>query len=66
MLSIIFLGTLFCSIILSKTFKIHDGVIGSFAAFWSTLQAVSYLFANKTWQLNLSKNKNNLRIYRKI
>ncbi|XP_065210767.1 probable peptidoglycan muropeptide transporter SLC46 [Planococcus citri] len=47
----IILGTIFCSVVLSKHFKIHDGVIGMFAGFWDTVAVLGYLFAYRNWHL---------------
>ncbi|XP_065210773.1 probable peptidoglycan muropeptide transporter SLC46 [Planococcus citri] len=47
----IILGTIFCSVVLSKYFKIHDGVIGMFAGFWDTIAVLGYLFAHDDWHL---------------
>ncbi|XP_065210881.1 probable peptidoglycan muropeptide transporter SLC46 [Planococcus citri] len=46
-------GTFFCSLIMSKYLKIHDGIIGSFASFWDTMASIGYVFANQNWQLYL-------------
>ncbi|XP_065218992.1 probable peptidoglycan muropeptide transporter SLC46 [Planococcus citri] len=45
------IGSVFCSIILSKILKIHDGIIGVFAGLWDTIAVIGYLFAYKTWHL---------------
>ncbi|XP_065210868.1 uncharacterized protein LOC135838963 isoform X1 [Planococcus citri] len=47
----IIVGTIFCSIFLSKYLKIHDGLIGAFAGFWDTLAVIGFLFATKNWHL---------------
>ncbi|XP_065202521.1 lysosomal proton-coupled steroid conjugate and bile acid symporter SLC46A3-like [Planococcus citri] len=49
----IIVGTMFCSIILSRILKIHDGIIGTFAGFWDMLAALSYIFATELWHLYL-------------
>ncbi|XP_065211821.1 probable peptidoglycan muropeptide transporter SLC46 [Planococcus citri] len=49
----IIIGTMFCSIILSKMCKIHDGIIGAFAGFWDMLAALGYVFASQLWHLYL-------------
>lgn len=45
------IGGLLCSLIMSKIFKIHDGIIGTFAGFWDTLAVIAYFLANQNWQL---------------
>lgn len=50
-----FVGGLLCSLIMSKIFKIHDGIIGTFAGFWDTLAVIAYFLANQNWQLYISK-----------
>lgn len=40
---------------MKKLFKISEGTIGTFAAFWDTLAALAYFFATEEWQLYLSK-----------
>lgn len=50
-----FTGGLLCSLIMSKIFKIHDGIIGTFAGFWDTLAVIAYFLANQNWQLYISK-----------
>ncbi|XP_065210835.1 probable peptidoglycan muropeptide transporter SLC46 [Planococcus citri] len=47
----VILGSVFCSVVLSKLLKLHDGVIGTLAAFWDTLAAFGYLFASQNWHL---------------
>ncbi|XP_065210850.1 probable peptidoglycan muropeptide transporter SLC46 [Planococcus citri] len=44
-------GTLFCSFILSKWLKIHDGLIGAFAGMWDIVAVIAYLLADRDWQL---------------
>ena len=51
----LFLGVLFCSIVLSRCLKIHDGVIGAFAASLDTMAVIGLLFATQIWQLYVSK-----------
>ncbi|XP_065210812.1 probable peptidoglycan muropeptide transporter SLC46 [Planococcus citri] len=48
---IIIFGTIFCSVVLSKYFKVHDGLIGAFASFWDTIAALGYLFASENWHI---------------
>jgi hypothetical protein len=36
---------------MSKWLKIHDGIIGAFAAFCDTLAVVGFYFAREEWQL---------------
>ncbi|XP_065210872.1 proton-coupled folate transporter-like [Planococcus citri] len=47
----VIVGTIFCSVILSRVYKIHDGLIGAFAGFWDTIAVLCYLNADQTWQL---------------
>ncbi|XP_065210871.1 probable peptidoglycan muropeptide transporter SLC46 [Planococcus citri] len=49
----IIVGTIFCSGILSKLCKLHDGVIGTFAGFWDIWAALGYVFASQVWHLYL-------------
>ncbi|XP_065210833.1 uncharacterized protein LOC135838933 [Planococcus citri] len=47
----VILGTVFCSILMSKILKIHDGLIGAFAVFWDTITAIGFLFATQNWHI---------------
>ncbi|XP_065210837.1 probable peptidoglycan muropeptide transporter SLC46 [Planococcus citri] len=47
----VILGSVFCSVVLSKLLKLHDGMIGTMAAFWDTIAAFGYLFASQNWHL---------------
>lgn len=51
----VILGTLICSVILSKILKIHDGILATFASIWDFGIIVAYIFATVKWQLYLSK-----------
>ncbi|XP_065210830.1 proton-coupled folate transporter-like [Planococcus citri] len=46
-------GILFCSLVLSKWLKIHDGLIGILAGCFDTIAILVLMFANQTWQLYL-------------
>ncbi|XP_065203570.1 tetracycline resistance protein, class C-like [Planococcus citri] len=45
------LGALFCSFVLSKRLKIHDGLIGILATVCDTMAITGLLFAFENWQL---------------
>ncbi|XP_065210825.1 proton-coupled folate transporter-like [Planococcus citri] len=47
------LGILFCSVVLSKWLKIHDGLIGILAGSFDTIAIVVLLLADQIWQLYL-------------
>ena len=42
-----------CTFVMSKVLKLHDGLIGTFAAAMDTLAAVGFFFAVQEWQLYL-------------
>ncbi|XP_065210831.1 probable peptidoglycan muropeptide transporter SLC46 [Planococcus citri] len=46
-------GILFCSLVLSKRLKIHDGLIGILAGCFDTIAILVLMFANQVWQLYL-------------
>ncbi|XP_065210834.1 lysosomal proton-coupled steroid conjugate and bile acid symporter SLC46A3-like [Planococcus citri] len=52
-LSLSSLGILFCSVVLSRWLKIHDGLIGILAGSFDTIAIVVLLFADQIWQLYL-------------
>ncbi|XP_065210816.1 probable peptidoglycan muropeptide transporter SLC46 [Planococcus citri] len=49
----IVVGSLFCSIVLSKILKMHDGLIGVFAGVWDTIAVIGYLLATQEWHIYL-------------
>ncbi|XP_065210759.1 lysosomal proton-coupled steroid conjugate and bile acid symporter SLC46A3-like [Planococcus citri] len=53
-MTLVFIGTMFCTSVLSKYYKIHDGVLGAFASVFNTIAAVFFIFACNTWQLYLA------------
>ena len=44
-------GGVVCTLTLSKLMKVHDCVIGTFAALMDTLAALGFFFAEQDWQL---------------
>lgn len=50
-----FTGTMFSAVVLSKYFKLHDGLIGILSTSLSTVAVICYIFAYNTWQLYSSK-----------
>lgn len=46
---------MFSALVLSKYFKLHDGLIGILSTSLSTVAVIGYIFAYNTWQLYLSK-----------
>lgn len=50
-LMIISFGTMFSAVVLSKYFKLHDGLIGILSTSLSTVAVICYIFAYNTWQL---------------
>ncbi|XP_065210810.1 lysosomal proton-coupled steroid conjugate and bile acid symporter SLC46A3-like [Planococcus citri] len=46
-------GILFCSIVLSKCLKVHDGLIGILAGSFDLIAIVALLFASQIWQIYL-------------
>ncbi|XP_065218947.1 uncharacterized protein LOC135844629 [Planococcus citri] len=49
--SVATLGTLFCSVVLSKCLKIHDGLIGILAGSFDLAAVTILLFATQAWQV---------------
>ncbi|XP_065210847.1 probable peptidoglycan muropeptide transporter SLC46 [Planococcus citri] len=47
----VIMGSIFCSVVLSKILKVHDGIIGVFAGLFDTIAVLGYLFANQNWHL---------------
>ncbi|XP_065210848.1 probable peptidoglycan muropeptide transporter SLC46 [Planococcus citri] len=47
----VFVGSVISSIVLSKLWKMHDGVIGIISGLWDMIAAFGYLFATQNWHL---------------
>ncbi|XP_065210821.1 probable peptidoglycan muropeptide transporter SLC46 [Planococcus citri] len=47
----VIVGNLFCSVVMSKLLKLHDGMIGIIAGIFDTIAAFGYLFASQDWHL---------------
>ncbi|XP_065210846.1 probable peptidoglycan muropeptide transporter SLC46 [Planococcus citri] len=47
----VIIGSMFCSIVLSRLLKVHDGMIGILAGICNTVAVFGYLFADQNWHL---------------